>query len=335
MKPTFKIFLLLGFFIILNSSFSRGIGFNQLKDDGVLVTKKTFPLSTIKVVKVTTSGGSISVTGDANQEAVLEMYVKSNNSRRLTREDIQEILDRDYEIDIQQINGVLHAHAKRKEKLNWKSSLNISFKIRTGNTLTTDLSTSGGSIQLANLSGSQTFKTSGGSLRIENLNGDITGKTSGGSIQAHNSKGTINLKTSGGSIKLENLDGNVFASTSGGSIKGKEVRGSLNVKTSGGSINLDDLACQISASTSGGSVTVGVRELDGDVKLSTSAGSINLKLPRNASVDLNLKGSKVNTSALTHFNGSNNKGKLIGSINGGGPRIEASTSAGSVNLSFR
>jgi len=339
MKLTPKIFLLLGICVILNSSCVIGTIANQISEsndngDAILLTKKTFPISSIKEVKVNTSGGSISVTGDAEQEAVLEMYVKSNKSRSLSKEEIQEILDRDYDINIEEKNGVLEARAKRREKLSWENAISISFKIRTGNKLTTDLSTSGGSIQLANLSGKQTFKTSGGSLKIDNLKGDITGKTSGGSIQASNGQGIINLTTSGGSIKLENLDGNVFASTSGGSIKGHSIAGILVAETSGGSINFDDLTCKIDASTSGGSVTAEIRKLAGDVQLSTSAGSVNLTLPRNASADLNLKGFKVNTDGLSNFNGSNNKGKLVGSINGGGTSIYASTSAGNVNLNF-
>jgi len=339
MKLTPKILLALGLCVVLNSSCVIGTIANQVTEsddnsDAVLLTKKSYPISSVKEAKVTTSGGSISVTGDAEQEAVLEMYVKSNKSRSLSKEEIQKILDRDYEVNIEQRNGVLQAHVKRRANLSWENALSVSFKIRTGNKLTTDLSTSGGSIQLANLSGKQTFKTSGGSLKIENIKGDITGKTSGGSIQAFNSQGIINLTTSGGSIKLENLDGNVFASTSGGSIKGHSIAGILVAETSGGSINLDDLACKIDASTSGGSVTAVISELTDNVQLSTSAGSVNLTLPKDASADLNLKGFKVNTDGLSNFNGSNSKGKLTGSINGGGKSVYASTSAGNVNLNF-
>jgi hypothetical protein len=339
MKLLVKIFLLLGFCIILSSPYSRAATVNQdtqsNKDGSVLWTKKAFPIASIKAVNVTTSGGSISVTGDANQEAVLEMYVKPNRSRNLSRNEIQEILDRDYEIEIEQRNGTLYVNAKKKWSFSGNNSLSISFKISTANQVTTELSTSGGNIQLANVSGKQSFKTSGGSLKIENIKGDISGKTSGGSIQAYNGQGTINLTTSGGSIKLGNLDGKVFASTSGGSIKGQQITGTLNAKTSGGSISLDDMACTISASTSGGSVTANLTKLVGGMQLSTSAGSINLTLPKSAAADLNLKGSKVNTSGLSNFNGSNNKGRLIGSINGGGVSINASTSAGNVNLNFR
>ena len=339
MKITSKIFLLLGVTILMSSCNVDTIVDRIIEsgnsDDAHLLLKKSFPVSTIEAANVTTSGGSISVIGDADQAAVVEMYVKSNRGRNLSISDIQDILDEDYEIDIEQRNGVLHAHAKRRGNLSWRNALSISFKIRTGNNVTTDLSTSGGSIQLANLFGKQSFKTSGGSLKLENIVGDVDGKTSGGSIKAYNARGIINLKTSGGSITLEDLDGEIAVSTSGGSIKGQEIKGVLNAHTSGGSIHFDDLACKVKASSSGGSVTVGITDLADEVHLSTSGGSVNINLPINASANLNLRGSKVNADNLPNFNGTNSKGKLVGSINGGGVGIDASTSGGNVNLSFR
>lgn len=340
MKLTFKLFFLLGICVILHSSctlksIAKQVTTSNDNGNALLLTKKTYPVSSIQAVNVSTSGGSISVMGDANQEASVEMYVNSNKGKKLSKKEIQEIIVEEYDIEIEQRNGVLHAHAKKKSNLSWNNALSISFKIHTGKQTTTEVSTSGGSIQLANLTGKQNFKTSGGSLKIENLKGEINGKTSGGSIKAYNTQGTINLRTSGGSITLENLDGNILASTSGGSITGNQIKGTLNAKTSGGSINLNDLSCKINASTSGGSVTVGINKIAGDVQLSTSAGSVNLTLPSNISADLNLKGSRVNTNGLVNFSGSNKKGKLLGSINGGGTSIYASTSAGNVNLKFQ
>lgn len=330
MKLSIKMFFLIGVFSILTGSLLLAS-----VEDGTLYTRKSYPLSSIKNLQVSTSGGSISVMGDANREAVLEMYVRPNNNRRLSDSEIQKILDRDYEIIIERQGNTLVAIAKRKSGLNWRNAINISFVVHTGSSVSSDLSTSGGSIQLARLQGDQKFKTSGGSLKIQHLKGNIDGKTSGGSIQASYSEGMIGLKTSGGSITLDNVQGDVNVSTSGGSIKGSMITGSLAAKTSGGSIQLNELACSLSASTSGGSVTAELDKLVGDLRLATSAGSINLRLPKNASADLDLKGSRVNAGNLSNFRGSNAKGSMVGSINGGGPKVQASTSAGSVNLSFR
>lgn len=344
MKLFTKLTLLAGVCVLLTSSCMIGSIADRIayandgdvgSGDAILLTKNTYPVSSVQDLRVSTSGGSIDVAGDATQEAVIEMYVKPNNNRNLSKGEIQEILDRDYEIRIEQRGGTLEAYAKQRNNLNWRNSVSISFKVRTGNKVTTDLTTSGGSIKLVNLSGTQNFKTSGGSLEVENMDGNITGRTSGGGIRAYNSKGTINLSTSGGSIKMEGLNGDIDVSTSGGGIEGHSIRGSLIAKTSGGSIDLENLICSVNASTSGGSLTAVLNELPGEVRLSTSAGSVNLTLPQNTGANLDLKGFNVNVDGLANFQGSNSKGKLNGSINGGGANVQASTSAGSVNLTFR
>lgn len=303
-------------------------------DDAILMKTKTFPVSGVKNLVVSTSGGSIQVDGSATNETTVEMHVRANNNRNLSKSEIQEILDRDYEISIVQNGNTIEARAKRKNQSNWRKSVNISFRVHTGKNVTSNLETSGGSINIANLNGSQNFKTSGGSLTVSNIHGNIDGKTSGGSIKADNLEGDVRLATSGGSIRLENLTGTIHVQTSGGSIKGEHIDGQLIAKTSGGSINLDNLACTLDAGTSGGSATASFTKLPGDVSLTSSAGSVNLTIPRNSAANLNLKGMRVNADNLNNFNGTNSKGKLIGSINGGGKQVSASTSAGSVNLRF-
>lgn len=303
-------------------------------NDAVLMTTKTFSSSEIKSLIVNTSGGSIQVDGSTGNETTVEMHVRTNNNRNLSKSEIQEILDRDYEISIVQKGGTIEAQAKRKNKVNWRKGLSISFRVLTGQNVTTDLNTSGGSIKIANLNGKQNFKTSGGSLTVTNINGDVHGQTSGGSITAERSEGNIELSTSGGSIRLDHLSGNINVETSGGSIKGGDVDGTLYAVTSGGSINLGNLSCILSAETSGGSITAELLDLPGDVSLATSAGSVNLTIPENSAADLNLKGMRVNANNLNNFNGTNSKGKLTGTINGGGKSVSASTSAGSVNLRF-
>lgn len=301
-------------------------------NDAILMTTKKFSSAEIKGLVVNTSGGSIQVDGNAGSETTVEMHVRPNNNRNLSKSEIQEILDRDYEISIVQNGSTIEARARKKNKTNWRNGLSISFRILTGTNVTTDLNTSGGSIRIANLNGRQNFRTSGGSLTASNIQGNINGQTSGGSITAEHSEGDIQLSTSGGSIRLDDLSGSIRVETSGGSIKGSDIKGTLHAETSGGSINLVDLSCVLDARTSGGGVTAELVDLPGDVNLSTSAGSVNLTIPGNSAADLNLKGMRVNANNLNNFNGTNSKGRLSGTLNGGGKSISASTSAGSVNL---
>jgi hypothetical protein len=134
-------------------------------------------------VEAKTSGGSISVTGVAPSEARIEVYVSGNNNQQLSKKKSSSGLDELYNLDIAVANNKLTASARAKENIrDWKRALNIAYRIYVPQTATGDLSTSGGSIHLTNLSGAQTFSTSGGSLHLKTLSGKLDGRTSGGSI---------------------------------------------------------------------------------------------------------------------------------------------------------
>jgi hypothetical protein len=346
MKKYFLLFLLSALQLSIMAQF------NSEKEP--LMTK---PLSneSIKDVEVQTSGGSISVTGVAASEARIEVYVSPNNNRNnLSKADIQQRLNELYDLNISVANNKLTATAKRKEKINdWKKSLNISFKVFVQKEVSTDLSTSGGSISLTNLSGKQNFSTSGGSLDIDNVSGNVDGRTSGGSINVENSKddielstsggsieakncnGKLRLNTSGGSLELKDLKGEIRATTSGGSIHGNNIEGELISHTSGGSIHLSDLACSLETSTSGGNIDVSIRELGKYIKISNSAGNIDLQLPKNKGIDLDLSAEKIKTDHLDNFSGKVSEEEVNGKLNGGGVLVRVDAGGGRISLGLK
>lgn len=310
----------------------------------------------IRNVEVQTSGGSISVAGGAASEARLEVYVQPNNSReqQLSKEEIQRRLDEYYTLTISTSNNKLTAIARPKENnMDWKKGLNISFKVFVPQNVSTKLITSGGSISLTKLSGSQDFTTSGGSLHVADVSGKINGRTSGGSIhvadtrddielatsggsiEAENCSGKIKLHTSGGSLKLNGLKGTIQANTSGGSVDGRAIEGELAAHTSGGNIRLNDLSCSLETSTSGGNIDVAITELGKYVTISNSGGNVDLQLPGNKGADVNLSGRRVNAGTLTNFSGNKEEDELRGKLNGGGIPVTVNAGSGRINLSLK
>lgn len=290
----------------------------------------------------------------AASEARIEVYVSPNGSASsLTKEEIKQRLDERYDVEITAANGRLTAVAKSKERIkDWKKALNIAYKIYVPQAVSTDLATSGGSIRLENLSGTQKFSTSGGSLHIEGLSGKIDGRTSGGSIQLRNSKddiqlstsggsinadhcsGTLQLSTSGGSLTLENLDGNVTAKTSGGSVHADNVKGGLVAATSGGNVKLNNIAGNVEAETSGGGIEATVSEAATSVKLRNEGGNVRLQLPANKGFDLDLRADKINVQ-LANFTGRADENTVKGKLKEGGTVIDVRTSGGKINLDFK
>jgi len=292
----------------------------------------------IKKAYVSTSGGSITVSGAEGQAPRVEVYITGNNGITPSNDEIKKRLADDYTLDINVSGGELHAVAKRKHEGNWDwhRQLNIAFKVYVPQNTATNLETSGGSIHLDNLTGEEKFETSGGSLHIDHLTGNIHGRTSGGSISVANSKdnidletsggsvhangcsGTIRLETSGGSLSLDDLSGKINAETSGGSIHGSNIKGELKTGTSGGSINLTGLACSLDTYTSGGSIHVQINDASKFVKIDASGGHVDLQLPSKQGFDLDLHADRVTAELGSNFSGTKEKDRVEGKVNGGG-----------------
>ena len=331
-----------------------GISFGQNKSDKEPYLTKSLGGESIKNIEAKTSGGSISVTGGSSSDARIEVYVSpSNLNSSMTKEEIKQRLEELYNLDVSVSNGKLTAVAKSKQQIkDWKKALNIAFKIYVTQNVSTDLNTSGGSINLNNLSGHQEFATSGGSLNIDKVSGEIDGKTSGGSIHVQNSKDKINLvtsggsitasectgklelKTSGGSLDLSNLKGTIDAATSGGSINGNSIEGELEASTSGGSVHLKDIKSSLKTSTSGGNINVEITQLGKYVKIDNRAGDVSITLPKAKGLDLDLSG-RIGDTSFENFNGRMDENTVKGKLNGGGVPITIDASSGRIKMQLK
>jgi len=311
---------------------------------------RSFPAASIKAVEAATSNGNITVTGDASSEAVVEVFATNRN---LSAEKIKQIVDENYSIDIKVEGGKLYAEAKQKIKIaNWnQQGVNISFKISVPNRVNSNMSTSNGSIQISNLSGSQDLRTSNGSVKIENVSGKISGTTSNGSITVANSNDDVDLRTSNGSITVKDCNGKfimktsngrvnvsnhsgaISATTSNGSVTASNMKGDLKIGTSNGSVNLNGVSGSVDAKTTNSSINVTMDSVDKYVKLSNS-GKIDLTLPVGKGYNLKVRGNRVQATGLQGFSGKADNKSIDGTIGNGGAEIDIRTSQ-QVNLSFK
>lgn len=260
---------------------------------------ESFRLSGPGSLQVKTSGGHITVEGTSSDSVLVEMHVR-RNGRDLNPDDTN--LD-DWDIDISQSGQTIYAIAKRERNLKnffgINNQLSISFIVYTPRAMSSDLVTSGGHITVSSLIGEQQMTTSGGHISLSDLEGDIEARTSGGHIDVSDLEGDLNLHTSGGHINLNSVSSNI-----------------------------------IEAKTSGGNITADFISLGSSADLSTSGGNINITVPRDTGIDLDLKGSSVNSNDLVNFTGKTERGKIEGKINGGGSFVSARTSGGVVSLGF-
>jgi formylmethanofuran dehydrogenase subunit C len=146
----------------------------------------------------------------------------------------------------------------------------------------------------------------------------------------------LDLDTSGGSITIVGeRAADVAANTAGGSIRVDGGTGTLDVGTSGGSIHVGRALRSLHADTSGGSITVAfVGSEARDVTLDTSGGSIRVGVSPAArmSVEASTSGGSVSAHGLPITMTRRERHALTGMLNGGGGRLRAATSGGSVSI---
>ncbi len=324
------------------------------RDKGEVMIEETFSVNEGGTLKVNVPSADVEVLpGDADQ-AEVTVYLNGRDMDK-AREYFNKLKFEVYSKG----DMVVVETEKQRKRWNWNGwkrngGARIHVEARIPKAFNTDLSTSGGDVTIITLNGQTKLSTSGGDVSLGTLTGpSIVARTSGGDIKAESvqSDADVELKTSGGDLTLGEISGaELIIKTSGGDINADHLDGSLiEVNTSGGDIDLDEVDGNLDAHTSGGDIDI--ETIDGDIKAGTSGGNIDVRLEHTSRVelktsggnididapsaleaDLELKGGRVYVDKAFSFSGTLKKNRAMGEVNGGGPRIFASTSGGKITL---
>jgi hypothetical protein len=159
------------------------------------------------------------------------------------------------------------------------------------------------------------------SLRTRTLDGIVIGVNTETNyhIRAPRSL-TINIRTTNGDVHLTGVEGSTTAQTTNGAITGIDLKGAIEARTTNGAMRID------------------VDEVKSPIQLRTTNGGIVLGLPATTAANLSL--SAVNggvsvTGLPFEATGEQTRRRIRGTLNGGGPAIEATTTNGSVRVRTR
>jgi DUF4097 and DUF4098 domain-containing protein YvlB len=244
----------------------------------------------------------------------------------------------DMHLDFSQQGNDVHVTARYDSDWHFFSfgnDFDVTFEVTVPSRYNLEVKTSGGNVTVGDLHGFVHARTSGGNVRLAHIDGPVEAHTSGGNVHLDAANGNTLLHTSGGGIAAGNVSGNVDMRSSGGSLEVHRVTGTLLARTSGGSIRIDDALGAVDAQTSGGSIHARISgQPRGDSRLSTSGGGITLEVSDRIAVDLDAhsSGGGVHTDVPITTSGSIDEGKLVGKINGGGPKLVLRSSGGGIHV---
>jgi DUF4097 and DUF4098 domain-containing protein YvlB len=297
---------------------------------------KTFPASPGGSLVVDVDFGSIDVsTNAASAEIAVDLWRKVT---RKNKDDEEQFL-RVNPVQFLHDGNTLTVRCRTEEKNRWFSGWGnrneAKYTIRVPSSFNAKLNTSGGGIEVSDLTGSVNVNTSGGGLRFARLHGPLNGDTSGGGIRVADCEGAIQVKTSGGGIEVIGGGGRLAGETSGGGVAVKSFGGPVSVETSGGGITIENINGKVKASTSGGPINaVLLSPVPGDVTLSTSGGGVTVKVAEQTAFNLDAEtsGGGVSCDLPVTIQGKKENHRLKGAVNGGGPAVELRSSGGGIRI---
>jgi DUF4097 and DUF4098 domain-containing protein YvlB len=158
--------------------------------------------------------------------------------------------------------------------------------------------------------------------------------SSNGAITLENTRGDVVAETSNGSIEIEDLQGTAKAKTSNGKIEITRVSGYVEAKTSNGSITITDVSGTVAAQTSNGRIRAEIQEIQDDIRIKTSNGSIELYVSPdlNATIEMKTSNGKITIQGIEIIASELSKTKLKGKFGNGGKHLDVKTSNGSIDV---
>jgi len=179
-----------------------------------------------------------------------------------------------------------------------------------------DVSSGSGGLKISSISDRVHAETGSGDIDIERVKGNVHAKTGSGSIDASDIAGAFEANSGSGHISLQQTaPGSVRVDTGSGGMELHGVEGSLEAKAGSGTIQAE------------GSPT-------GAWSLHTGSGEVNLKLPSNASFDLDAHTSSgsISIDQPHSVQGSIGRKEVRGRVGGGGVPVEVETGSGDIQI---
>lgn len=171
-----------------------------------------------------------------------------------------------------------------------------------------------------------------GSITIENVDADVRLRTGSGDLNINSVK-SLSAEIGSGSIRATHVAGEV-ATTGSGSIEIEQVAaGNARIGTGSGDVTLHGAKGAVRVETGSGEVHVEGEPIS-DWHISTASGSIGLKLPAQASFDLDARtaaGRLIMDRPMT-VSGLVSRNHLQGKVGNGGALLDAHTASGNVEI---
>jgi DUF4097 and DUF4098 domain-containing protein YvlB len=179
-----------------------------------------------------------------------------------------------------------------------------------------------------------TAKTGSGNITVEHVTGDTRVSSGSGDLKINSVKGVLYCDTGSGNVRAQDVAGDVVASAGSGNIEVQQsAGGSVKAETGSGNIKLNGVKGGLRAQAGSGDIQV-QGEPTSDWRLGAGSGNITLKIPTQASFNID---ARTSSGSLTvhhpiTMQGSISHNHLQGKAGNGGVLLDLHTGSGDIEV---
>lgn len=281
-------------------------------------------------LNIVTGSGNITVHPGGNDSVVISAKIHASNSWLFGGNAEDRIHRIEQNPPIEQQGNIIHVGRSDDRDLFRNISIDYDVTVPAQTRMTSQ--TGSGDQVINGLQLSLTAKTGSGNITIDNLGADAHVSSGSGDLKIGSVKGALNANTGSGNIHAEGVAGEINANTGSGDVEMRQVAaGNVKVGTGSGNIKLHGIKGGLRAQAGSGDIQA-EGEPTSDWQLGAGSGSITLKIPSQASFNIDARTSsgslKVNKPVTVQGTMSHNR--IQGKVGNGGPLLDLHTGSGDI-----
>ena len=180
-----------------------------------------------------------------------------------------------------------------------------------------------------------TAKTGSGNVTVEHMSAETRVSSGSGDLKINSVKGILYAETGSGNIHAYEIAGDVFVNTGSGDVDIRQsAGGSVKAQTGSGNISLRGVKGGLRADAGSGNIHA-EGEPTSDWRLGAGSGNITLKVPTQASFNIDARTSSGSLNLNSHkvtTQGTLARNHIQGKVGNGGVLLDLHTGSGDIEL---
>jgi DUF4097 and DUF4098 domain-containing protein YvlB len=279
---------------------------------------------------VVSGSGNITVHTGSNDAVVVSARLHASNSWLFGGS----VEDRIHRIEqnppIEQQGNIIHIGRTQERELFRNISIDYDLTVPAQTRLTSQ--TGSGDQVINGLQLPLNAKTGSGNITVDNLGAEARITSGSGDLKIGSVKGTLNATAGSGNIHADGVAGEITANTGSGDVEMRQVAaGNVKVGTGSGNIKLHGIRGALHAQAGSGDIQAD-GEPTGDWQLGAGSGNISLKIPSQASFNIDARTSSgtLKVTRPVTVQGTMAHNRIQGKVGNGGPLLDLHTGSGNI-----